>query len=138
MLFDRASSGSARLRRDDPRAADYLPRAVERLDLNELRGTAERDRGLSDPEREAALPPRDIPPVGSRREAVLLPPRDIPLAGSRREPLNRSGEAFVPPIARQPSVMEADRDEGWLAGPRRFTNRAFDALDEIGSWVFGR
>jgi hypothetical protein len=31
-----------------------------------------------------------------------------------------------------------EREEGLLAGPRRLTNRAFDALDEMGDWVLGR
>jgi hypothetical protein len=29
-------------------------------------------------------------------------------------------------------------EEGLLSGPRRLTNRAFDALDEVGNWVLGR
>ena len=40
------SSASGPLRSDHPRATDDLPGPVERLDLHELRGAAERDRGL--------------------------------------------------------------------------------------------
>jgi hypothetical protein len=49
------------------------------------------------------------------------------------------------PADRQPSrqassrAVEEDRsDEGLLSGARRLTNRAFDALDEMGDWVTGR
>jgi hypothetical protein len=41
----------------------------------------------------------------------------------------------VPPDAQTYGV---EQEEGLLAGPRRLTNRAFDALDEVGDWVFGR
>lgn len=37
-----------------------------------------------------------------------------------------------------PGVVEEDRDEGFLSGARRLTNRAFDALDGAGDWVTGR
>ena len=36
----------------------------------------------------------------------------------------------------QTDVVELEED--LLAGPRCLTNRAFDALDEIGDWVLGR
>jgi hypothetical protein len=37
-----------------------------------------------------------------------------------------------------PQSYVVEREEGLLAGPRRLTNRAFDALDEMGDWVLGR
>jgi hypothetical protein len=53
------------------------------------------------------------------------------------EPINRVPEyrEAMPPRP-QPYVVE--REEGLLAGPRRLTNRAFDALDEVGDWMLGR
>ena len=36
-----------------------------------------------------------------------------------------------------PRVVERE-DEGLLSGARRLTNRAFDALDEMGGWVAGK
>ena len=40
--------------------------------------------------------------------------------------------------ARQASSRVVEReDEGLLSGARRLTNRAFDALDEMGNWVLG-
>ena len=38
----------------------------------------------------------------------------------------------------RPQSYDVEREEGLLAGPRRLTNRAFDALDEMGDWVLGR
>jgi hypothetical protein len=29
-------------------------------------------------------------------------------------------------------------DDGLMSGARRLTNRAFDALDEVGGWLNGR
>jgi hypothetical protein len=37
-----------------------------------------------------------------------------------------------------PQPYGEEREEGLLAGPRRLTNRAFDALDEMGEWMLGR
>ncbi len=37
---------------------------------------------------------------------------------------------------RAPTNVE--EDTSLLAGPRRLTNRAFDALDQMGDWVLGR
>ena len=40
---------------------------------------------------------------------------------------------------RQPPARVVEReDDGLLSGARRLTNRAFDALDEMGDWVAGR
>ena len=38
----------------------------------------------------------------------------------------------------RPQADVVEREEGLLAGPRRLTNRAFDALDEMGDWMLGR
>jgi hypothetical protein len=75
--------------------------------------------------------------TAASRETTLLPLREVPSGPSRRDPLDRSGEPIEGPMVTSP-VPEEVQDEGWLAGPRRFTNQAFDALDGIGSWVLGR
>ena len=72
--------------------------------------------------------------------SMPAPPRDIPPAGSHRElALDQRIDYFLkyhaPP---EPYPDAVDQDEGLLAGPRRLTNRAFDALDEMGDWVLGR
>jgi hypothetical protein len=43
-------------------------------------------------------------------------------------------EAMPPRLQRD--IVE--REDGLLAGPRRLTNRAFDAVDEMADWVLGR
>jgi hypothetical protein len=62
-----------------------------------------------------------------------MPHRDLAL----KEQANKLLEPREP-MTVQPSPTISDRDEGLLAGPRRLTNRAFDALDEMGDWVLGR
>jgi hypothetical protein len=56
----------------------------------------------------------------------------MPAEAMRRErPVDRQA-------ARQASSRVVEReDEGLLSGARRLTNRAFDALDEMGNWVLG-
>jgi len=39
---------------------------------------------------------------------------------------------------RQAAPRVAEEDEGFVSGARRLTNRAFDALDEMGGWVIGK
>jgi hypothetical protein len=72
-----------------------------------------------------SMPPTTIPPA--------MPQRDLAL----KEQANKLLEPREP-MTVQPSPTISDRDEGLLAGPRRLTNRAFDALDEMGDWVLGR
>ena len=53
------------------------------------------------------------------------------------EPVDGFGEyREAMPSRQQPNGVE--REEGLLAGPRRLTNRAFDALDEMGDWMLGQ
>jgi hypothetical protein len=60
------------------------------------------------------------------------PPERPPVEAVRRErPVDRE-----PPGSTSPRAVE--RDDGLLSGPRRWTNRAFDALDDAGEWVLGR
>jgi hypothetical protein len=60
------------------------------------------------------------------------PPERPPVEAVRRErPVDRE-----PPRSASPHAVE--RDDGLLSGPRRWTNRAFDALDDVGEWVLGR
>jgi hypothetical protein len=72
---------------------------------------------------------RDRPPVEARREERVHP---MPAEAMRRErPVDRQA-------SRQASSRVVEReDEGLLSGARRLTNRAFDALDEMGNWVLG-
>ncbi len=71
-----------------------------------------------------------------------VPPSNMPSAVAQRdwavdEPADEFGEyrELVPP-RQQPYAVGLE--EGLLAGPRRLTNRAFDALDEMGDWMLGR
>ena len=71
----------------------------------------------------------NAPPVEARREERVHP---MPAEAMRRErPVDRQA-------SRQASSRVVEReDEGLLSGARRLTNRAFDALDEMGNWVLG-
>ncbi len=92
-----------------------------------------------------------------RAEDVLTmagdPGEQVPVQARRGEPAQR---ASVEARRERPPALEAMRrdppvrfeqsqpptrvgeDEGLLAGARRLTNRAFDALDEMGDWMAGR
>ena len=61
-------------------------------------------------------------------------------AGSvhRRRQWAESARSIVSRRQAPPGVVEEDREEGFLSGARRLTNRAFDALDEAGDWVTGK
>src|SRR5215204_621288 len=87
---------------------------------------------------------RDRPPVETRRYERLDP---APETARRYERLDRAQDEAMRrerPEYRQswrqapPGVVEEDREEGFLSGARRLTNRAFDALDEAGGWVTGK
>jgi hypothetical protein len=79
--------------------------------------------------------------VALSRVEDILPPTNMPPAASQRAwALDEHVDEFakhheVPPHP-QPDIVE--REEGLLAGPRRLTNRAFDALDEMGEWMLGQ
>ena len=68
--------------------------------------------------------PANIPPAASQQAWAFS--GQVDELGEHRE---------VMPPRLQPDVVEG---EGLLSGPRRLTNRAFDALDEVGNWVLGR
>jgi hypothetical protein len=91
---------------------------------------------------EDILAPGNRRPVEARNDIRSMPPASIPPSSSRRdrafdEPVDEFIEhPEVMPRHAYPSVEE--RGEGLLAGPRRLTNRAFNALDEMGDWVLGR
>jgi len=72
---------------------------------------------------------RDRAPVEARRYERL---DRAPVEGMGRERQQDRGTRPVPPQVAEPE------DEGVLSGARRLTNRAFDALDEMGDWVTGR
>jgi hypothetical protein len=90
----------------------------------------------------------DILPRENRRSAEArndtrpVPSLSPPPAVAQRdwavdEPADEFGAYYeTMPVYPQPYGVE--REEGLLAGPRRLTNRAFDALDEMGDWVLGR
>jgi hypothetical protein len=67
----------------------------------------------------------NMPPAAARRDWAVDEPADE--FGAYRE--------AMPP---RPQPYGVEREEGLLAGPRRLTNRAFDALDEMGDWMLGR
>jgi hypothetical protein len=91
---------------------------------------------------EDILSPENRRPVEARNDIRPMPPTNMPPAASQRdwaldEPVDEFVECReVMPARLYPPVVE--REEGLLAGPRRLTNRAFDALDEMGDWVLGR
>ena len=70
------------------------------------------------------MPPANIPPAASQRDWAF---------GGQVDAFGEHREA-MPPHS-QPYGVEGE--EGLLSGPRRLTNRAFDALDEVGNWVLG-
>jgi hypothetical protein len=91
---------------------------------------------------EDVLSPESRRPVEARNGFRPVPPANIPPAPSGRD---RSHDEQVQEFAERPAAMPprpqpyvVEREEGLLAGPRRLTNRAFDALDEMGDWVLGR
>jgi hypothetical protein len=91
---------------------------------------------------EDSLPPEHRRSAEARHDLRPLPPVNMPPAVSQRdwafdEPVDEFSEyREVMPPRSQPYGVE--REEGLLAGPRRLTNRAFDALDEMGEWMLGR
>src|SRR5215203_7238164 len=99
-------------------------------------------------EREPVEPRQEGRQGRSRDEARREERRERPpVEAHRYEPLDRGPVEAMGrerPADRQPSrqassrVVEENRgDEGLLSGARRLTNRAFDALEEMGGWVTG-
>jgi hypothetical protein len=91
---------------------------------------------------EDILPPENRRPVEARHDMRPVSSANMPPAAARRDwafdqPADEFGEDrdAMPP---GPQPYGVEREEGLLAGPRRLTNRAFDALDEMGDWMFGR
>ncbi len=70
-------------------------------------------------------PPTMHPPAASQRDEAF---------GEQIDGFSDHREAMPPRSQRD--VVE--REDGLLAGPRRLTNLAFDALDEMADWVLGR
>jgi hypothetical protein len=71
------------------------------------------------------VPPVGMPPAMAQRDRAFNGPADG---------FGDYSEAMPP----RQSPYGVEREEGLLAGPRRLTNRAFDALDEMGDWMLGR
>jgi len=83
------------------------------------------------------------PLVEARRDERLERPpaearREEPLQSRPAEVLHRERPVDRAPPRPAPSRVVEQEDEGLLSGARRLTNRAFDALDEMGDWVIGR
>ena len=91
---------------------------------------------------EDILPPENRRSAEARHDTRPVPPVSMPPAAAQRdwavdEPADKLSEyREAMPLRQQPYIVE--REEGLLAGPRRLTNRAFDALDEMGDWMLGR
>jgi len=84
------------------------------------------------PEEESRFERLDRAPEDARRYERL---DRAPVEAMRRErPEDREPWRQAPPRV----VEEDGGDEGLLSGARRLTNRAFDALDEMGGWVSGK
>ena len=90
----------------------------------------------------------DILPLENRRSAEArhevrpVSPASMPPAVAQQdwrvdEPADEFG-AYQETMPVHPQPYGVEREEGLLAGPRRLTNRAFDALDEMGDWMLGR
>jgi hypothetical protein len=91
---------------------------------------------------EDILPPENRRSVEARHDMRPVPPAHIPPAAARRdwafdEPADEPG-AYREAMPPGPQPYGVEREEELLAGPRRLTNRAFDALDEMGDWMLGR
>jgi len=87
---------------------------------------------LEGPEEESRFERLDRAPERARHYERL---DRAPVEAMRRErPESREPWRQTPPRV----VEEDSSDEGLLSGARRLTNRAFDALDEMGDWVIGR
>ena len=76
---------------------------------------------------EDVMAPGEQPATEERR------PESPPVQAMRTErPVYRE------PSRRAPPAPVVEEDKGLMAGPRRLTNRAFDALDEFGDSLLGR
>jgi hypothetical protein len=92
---------------------------------------------------EDILSPENRRSAEARNDMRPAPPVNMPPAASSQrgwafdEPADEPGEyrEAMPP---GPQRYGVEQEEGLLAGPRRLTNRALDALDEMGDWMLGR
>lgn len=71
------------------------------------------------------LPSQNLPPTPTHR--ALTPNERVDALLKHQKPRSP-----------QPSRNTVERDGRLLAGSRRLTSRAFDALDEVGDWMLGR
>jgi hypothetical protein len=78
---------------------------------------------------------KDLTPLPSRNPAPAPTHRGLDRAPDERA--DAAVEHYEPTLP-QPSPYAVEQDEGLLAGPRRLTNRAFEALGEVGDWMLGR
>ncbi|WP_262032269.1 hypothetical protein [Microvirga sp. Mcv34] len=90
---------------------------------------------------EHILPAESRRSAEARHDLRLMPPNHPPVVAQRDWAVDEPADGFkesreaMPP---RPRPYGVEREEGLLAGPRRLTNRAFDALDEVGDWMLGR
>ena len=91
---------------------------------------------------EDILPPENRRSAEARHDTRPIPSASRPPAVAQRdwavdEPADEFG-GYPESMPARPQPYGMEREEGLLAGPRRLTNRAFDALDEMGDWMLGR
>jgi hypothetical protein len=91
---------------------------------------------------EDILPPESRRSAEARHDTRPVSPGNMPPALSQQEwafdeRVDKSAERHeaMPPRAQ---LVVVEPEEGLQVGPRRLTNRAFDALDEMGDCVLGR
>jgi hypothetical protein len=84
------------------------------------------------PEPSTARSPVELAPVEPEPSLTQEPVKTFraPVETARRERPVEQDRRRSPP----PRVVE---EEGLMSAPRRLTNRAFDALDDMGEWVLG-
>lgn len=85
-------------------------------------------------DRPPAEAPRDKPPERPPVAVDAPRPERPPVAAEAPRP-ERQADRGPPP---RPPARAVEEDKGLLAAPRRLTNRAFDALDELGDSILGR
>ena len=78
----------------------------------------------------------------NRAEDIVASPTPPPAVarpeqGEERPPAEVVGRELREPMPPAPR-RSVERDGGWLAGPRRLTDRTIDAFEDMEDWVLGR
>jgi hypothetical protein len=78
-------------------------------------------------------------PETARADSQPRPADIVALDSARHRQERRPAEPRIEGVPPRPAdSVPADENVDLLAVPRRLTNQAFDALDQIGSWMLGR